>query len=425
MGSPKVSVIVPVYNVEGYVGRCLESLKNQSLTELEILCIDDQSTDASWTVLQACQERDARIVLLKNVANGGLSYTRNQGIARAHGQYLYFLDSDDWITVDCLERLYSIAERAALDVVYFDSACVRDGALTPVPSLHRITDGDVDFRVVTGRTLFQIFAREQEHVMMAWACFMRRQFVVEYGLGFYEGIWYEDQLFYLQAILQAKRVTYLPALLHVYRYRPDSITMQEANSERLKGFLVIFCELQAFVERLTLLPEELPAVQAYIGSVYERLTGTYEKLSRLGRLMPISFRDSAHETAYRLFCWQMERGGELCRHFTEAQLQALRGFERIILYGAGAVARSVMRQLDIQGVRRFCLAVTRSEQDLYVMGNQVRALADFAGEKEQSLILLAVMTESEYREEMLRYAQGLGFLHIMVMQGSQWKWIDE
>lgn len=113
----KISVIIPVYNVEEYLKECLDSVINQTLKEIEIICIDDCSTDSSYSILEEYAKKDSRIVLIKNKENMGVGYNRNIGIKEAKGEYIGFIDSDDYISEDYYENLYNTAKKYNSDVV--------------------------------------------------------------------------------------------------------------------------------------------------------------------------------------------------------------------------------------------------------------------------------------------------------------------
>ena len=115
----KVSVIIPVYQVEAYVEDCIKSVTSQTLSDIEILCIEDCGTDGSKEIIRRMMQEDDRIRLFVNEKNQGLASVRNQGIERARGKYVYFLDSDDMIRQDALLSLYSKAEEEELDVCIF------------------------------------------------------------------------------------------------------------------------------------------------------------------------------------------------------------------------------------------------------------------------------------------------------------------
>lgn len=116
MENPKVSIIVPVYNVERYLVQCLESLINQSYTNVEIICINDGSTDNSYSIISKYANRDNRIVLI-NQENHGLSKSRNKGIQASSGQYLMFVDSDDWINLDTCEIVVKSVVEHNADII--------------------------------------------------------------------------------------------------------------------------------------------------------------------------------------------------------------------------------------------------------------------------------------------------------------------
>ena len=112
----KVSVIVPVYNAEKYLNRCIDSLTNQTLEDIEMIFVNDGSTDNSINILKSYKEQDKRIVIIDK-ANEGVSEARNQGISKAKGDYIFFVDSDDWIDLNTLENMYETAIKDDIDIV--------------------------------------------------------------------------------------------------------------------------------------------------------------------------------------------------------------------------------------------------------------------------------------------------------------------
>ena len=116
--NPKVSVIVPVYNTQDYLAGCLESLLNQSLSDIEIICIDDASTDQSYDILYKYAKLDRRIRLYRNTENIGVGETRNKGIEYAQGEYLYFMDSDDILSEHALRIIYKKMASEQLDICF-------------------------------------------------------------------------------------------------------------------------------------------------------------------------------------------------------------------------------------------------------------------------------------------------------------------
>lgn len=118
MGNPKVSIILPIYNVEKYLGKCLETVTNQTLKDIEIICVIDKSPDNSIEICKRFQRHDTRIIIIDKPINEGLGLTRNAGIEVAKGEFIAFLDSDDYVDLRMYEKLYAFAKKYHLDAAY-------------------------------------------------------------------------------------------------------------------------------------------------------------------------------------------------------------------------------------------------------------------------------------------------------------------
>ena len=145
----KISVIVPVYNAEQYLRECLESLVNQTLEDLEIICVNDGSTDSSPKILEEYASKDSRIKIFHQ-ENQGVSAARNLGISKVQGEYLVFVDSDDWIELNALEILYKTIDKRKSDILLFsnyryygDSSVKRDTRLEKLELL--VNDKNINF----------------------------------------------------------------------------------------------------------------------------------------------------------------------------------------------------------------------------------------------------------------------------------------
>ena len=116
---PKVSIIVPVYNMQNYLKKCFDSLINQTLADVEIIVVNDESTDNSPEIIEAYALMDKRIKVI-NRKNGGLSMARNSGMSVATGEYIGFVDSDDWVELEMYEKMYDLASKHSADIVICD-----------------------------------------------------------------------------------------------------------------------------------------------------------------------------------------------------------------------------------------------------------------------------------------------------------------
>ena len=184
---PLVSVIVPVYNSEKYLRQCLDSIVNQTLKDIEIICVDDGSTDGSAAILNEYAIRDERIKVIIQ-KNGGSSLARNIGIARATGKYIGFVDADDHIKNDFYKHLYLAAELYRADVVQCGYYKCSDTA----------TEKDVRENPLVSSDLCRILDNMKK--CYVWNKIWRTEFLQQNDILFYDGIFYQDILFNVKTV---------------------------------------------------------------------------------------------------------------------------------------------------------------------------------------------------------------------------------
>lgn len=242
----KVSIIIPVYNTEAYVRQAVESITNQTLRELEIIVINDGSTDESLAIVEQLAVADKRIQVYSQ-SNSGLSLARNAGIEKAHGEYIYFMDSDDLLEEDAMELCYRKCENNQLDFVFFDAVSFCEDNIEDIPNLKYqrvdILKADV---IYTGNEALKV--QLQEYVFTSSAClsFIRRKFLDRHQLRFYPGILHEDQLFTTLLYLLATRTACIQRTFFQRRIRQDSIMTRKFSDRNLKGYFTVVHEIIAF-----------------------------------------------------------------------------------------------------------------------------------------------------------------------------------
>lgn len=215
---PALSVIVPVYNVETYLSECLESLVGQTLQEMELIVVDDGSTDSSPEILAAYAARDPRFVLLQTHSNGGPGAARNRGIAAATGRYITFLDSDDTIPRTAYEQMVQTLERTGSDFALGAVRRVRHGKRT-VPAWTRNVH-TVERLAVT----IDDFPDAMQDVIACNRMFRRAFWNERIGL-FEEGVAYEDHVPMVAAYLRASTFDVLSAFTYNWRIRENATSM--------------------------------------------------------------------------------------------------------------------------------------------------------------------------------------------------------
>ena len=233
---PMVSIIVPIYNAEQYLRRCVDSILNQEYTDYELLLVNDGSTDASGDICEEYGDRDPRVIVIQK-ENTGVSDSRNRALDRARGKYLQFLDSDDWITPDATRLFVRAAEEYGCDMVISDFYRVVGERLSP--------KGDIEEEGVLTREEFAAHMMENPadfYYGVLWNKLYRRDIVEEHKLRMDTDIsWCEDFMFNLEYIRYAKVFYALHAPIYYYVKRKGSLASQGINiSKTVKMKLNVF-----------------------------------------------------------------------------------------------------------------------------------------------------------------------------------------
>jgi len=206
--SPKISIVIPVYNVEPYLRQCLDSVVNQTIRDIQIICVNDGSPDGSRDILQEYADKDSRITIIDK-PNGGISSARNAAYPHIKGKYTLFVDSDDWIKLDLCEKTYQKAETTGASMtVFFSQRCKGKKIRLIVPGNKTTIEEKLpilDFPC-------------------AWSKLWRTDFLLDNKLYFPEGLFFEDALVHWQAVTLAEKIAVVPERLYYYRRNYSSIT---------------------------------------------------------------------------------------------------------------------------------------------------------------------------------------------------------
>lgn len=211
---PKVSVIIPVYNVEEYLRECLDSVVNQTLKDIEIICVNDGSTDSSRDILQEYADKDNRIKIIDK-KNGGISSARNLGMKASLGEFIGFLDSDDWIDLNFYEKLYDAAIKYNADIASASLLRVYSHKKTYYLK-HR------NYKCSNKPRLKYEYAKIPDNCYVINRIYNRKK-LQKTGILFEEGILYEDIEFSHIVIYCFDKLVTVPGTNYYYRNNPYSI----------------------------------------------------------------------------------------------------------------------------------------------------------------------------------------------------------
>ena len=240
-----ISVIIPVYNVEPYIEECLLSVANQTMTEgMECIIVDDCGHDNSMKLVQRFVEGYSGTVSFRiytHDKNRGLSAARNTGIKAATGEYIYLLDSDDYIVPGCIEALYSIAKK-------YDSDIVQGAYITGSRHLNNVMSITHPAFTEDRRYIKRTLLDYDRNPVMAQNRLVRRQLITDNALWFKEGIIHEDNYWTFFLAKHVKRMTFCTEKLYYYRATPGSITKNRNTEKEVLAFTTMVRDFTANID---------------------------------------------------------------------------------------------------------------------------------------------------------------------------------
>lgn len=287
---PKVSVVIPVYNTSRYLKECLDSILSQTLSDIEVICIDDGSTDDSGSMLDAYAQADSRVRVIHQ-HNQGIAASRNTGMQHVRGSYVYFMDSDDILATNAFEELLTFAEERNTDIVFFGAESFFDEQFLSTRKTNY--KGTLVYSrkahypwVASGQEMLVSLSKNDEYYCPIWIQFFRTDFLRNHQLSYFVGIQHEDELFSMMAILLAKRVACLDRMYFKRRIRSNSIMTSKIAYDNLLGGYLTTVEI---IRHLGHINPDLEAYDAVI-SYSERLIRSsvcerWYSLSRADRVL--------------------------------------------------------------------------------------------------------------------------------------------
>lgn len=275
----KVSVIIPCYDVEAYVGECLDCIVNQTLQDIEIICVNDGSTDDTLNVLMKYAAKDNRITVL-NQANAKQAVVRNRGAEIAKGEYIYFMDSDDKLELNALEYLFNKAKNENLELVCFDGKTFFESE-----ELQNERQNYEDYYireneysdVSTGIELMCRMVKNNEYRQQPCLLFMNRQYFLDKKLWFTPGIYHEDNPFVFNVMLNTERLAYIKQAFFNRRIREGSVMTQSKKFDHAYGYFASYVYMLEFAKKKTYTEEQ----EEYVGLILERVLNNARKTYRL------------------------------------------------------------------------------------------------------------------------------------------------
>lgn len=412
---PKVSIIVPVYNVEIYIRTCIDSILAQSLTDIEIICVDDGSTDSSPAILDEYARRDRRIKVIHK-PNRGYGNSINAGFDVSTGEYIGIVESDDYILPDMYEILYRYAVTNDLDLI--KSECIQFwDTINYSKRVHIDVMEDYFGKVLLkeDRLLFYQF------YMNTWTGIYKRSFLEENGIRHNEtpGAAYQDNGFWIQTMSMCSRAMWLDAAF--YMYRQDNPAASVKSRDKVLAMYHEYCYAETQLERKGL-KQELSVCRYYR---IARHKGTFIRIGDVHKkeYAQLLFRDWDQyydevkdldiQSREELFNWICDLRKEGRVEQIIAQRRAVKEkidkCDRILLYGAGNWAENVCLKLYNMGCydKVETLCVSKVSGQVSLCGREVIPF-DKARYDAGSLFIIAVKSSGQFYKEIKKQLKDRG-----------------
>lgn len=409
----EVSVIIPVYNVEQWLPACLDSVLAQTLSDIEVICVDDCSPDGCAAILADYESCDPRIRVITLTENSGQGVARNVGFEASSGRYAYFLDSDDMVAPQALEELVKRADADQLDGIFFDSMVIYDSPelakrYKSYPACH---SGTYPPSVMEGLELFEAFTSQHD-----WTCYVQRQlwrseYLRTQGIAFPTWASHEDEMFAFEALVSAKRVAFVPEPYFLRRYREGSVMTTKPTLRSFMSYFQALCQLTRFVHDHDLRTEY---TNQNIARISDAVWREHSALIEAGIDIEAQFDGSELLGEYLAFA-AMQRRPRYLNALSPSQLEIIRSAERIYIFGAGVNAVKVFEYLSALDIAVEGFLVTEIKDNASVLkGHHVRAAAE-APLDNDALVIVSVT--DGYREDVEDLLDGLGWRHVYFKDG--------
>ena len=330
----KISVIIPVYNVEKYLKQCLDSVINQTYKNLEIICVNDASTDNSPEILKEYAQKDIRIIIVNNEKNFGLGLTRNHGMEYATGEYIHFLDSDDWMEIDAYEKLARIIEKDnSIDLIYFYWKEFSNKNKNIIATSQQKTD--IFNKIIKIDNNFRCNMEWSEQV---WNKLYSKKFLETFNIIFNDYRCHEDMEYSLKIRIHARSIYYLNEYL--LNYRIDNPNSLMGNKVKYSNCVFqSYLNAEKWCTKLdkqvcnTLLSYEFMQLYNHAISSYQSIPAIYNELQNNFKKINYSLLEGIIWRVHLLDCKEIAtlpewlyKTKKLVRNFTRTNMPSLHKF---------------------------------------------------------------------------------------------------
>jgi len=441
MNRPLVSIIVPIYNVEKYLQECIDSLINQTLKNIEIICVNDGSTDNSLNILKEYAQKDNRIIVI-NKNNTGYGNSMNVGLEKASGEYIGIVESDDFAANDMFERLYEVAILNNAEIVKSNFLTYKSQFTNEKNFVEALKDCKYDY----------IFSPlDETNIFLAtpsiWTAIYKKQLLIDNNIKFLEtpGASYQDISFEFKVLACSKRVLLIKD--GFLNYRVDNANSSVQSPEKIFCVCDEFDEIDRFLNSNPDKKDKLNSIKMLMKFGvykwnYNRLATAFQYafLMRMSQELKADYENEIFHRNY----WSDEEFEELqlvinnynkyykitskdyhdermkliktlnFQVYSEGFFNYIKKYENIIIFGAGIIGTKVAKALIEKENKISYFAISdKNKNEKKVLDINVLCIDDLIDYKDNSIILVAVKEKDQY--EIINRLQNLKFKNIVAI----------
>lgn len=396
----KVSIIIPVYNSQEYISRCLNSILSQSLKEIEIICVDDKSTDKSAEIIEYYAKSDCRIHIIENAVNVGAACSRNAAMKQANGEYVQFVDSDDYLEPGALEELYNMSKENKSDMCFFKMTEPEENHKQELRLGEKGITGSYG-GVYSGNEILKLFVENNEFFYYPWCVMLRREFLEINNIRFRNIIIGEGGCIVLSSLFKAERV--LVSDGKYYNYCDNSTSVMATNKGNYK---LLYGQLVQYIVALKELSEnDAEGIRVFLDYQYKKVKAGVNNLSaenadKIQNMLEDGF--SKH-----IFYTFMNKGSYDVK-LSEEDIDKLRNSSVNIIYGAGYATKDVLSVLNENQIGIYGIAVTDvTKNPKYLFGHRVYDISQLESLSGRAVVI--VTANKKYRNEIEGILLAKGF----------------
>lgn len=413
-----LSIIIPVYNTEKYLQECLDSVLSQKMDNIQILCVNDGSTDESISILKKYEEENNNLIVISQ-SNQGLSAARNTGILNACGKYILFLDSDDMLKENALNEICLQLENNDIDILLYDSDCIYE-----TERLKEIDYKDEYYHrkkcyggPKNGKIMFTEQIENDDLCDSACLMAIKREWLLSKSLFFKQGMIYEDCLFTFKCFMKSERMIHINKALMIYRVRERSIMTSNPTYKNVEGRLICYLEILNFMLNHGFSVRIENAIRKFAEMVVF-------SLKKLDSQLELEERIKMYERPpiEKLIASSMGIGIYKQKNISYRLLllgfkALIREEKKIVIYGAGKIGKLVYDFLKMNHFHNKVLSfvITANGEVEEIDGKPVTCISEYFLSKN---VLLLIAANIMFQEDMIQTAYANGFWNIEVINSE-------